>query len=136
MKKDWDTIAAIEKAIAQKYGKLSVQDFRSDWAPEKEEEYLKQIKSRRSHHQNKDSASETIIKGDVVINKRNKKQKADRTCPVCKTYSFSRRDDLYMNRFDCCERCYIVFVVNREEKWRDGWRPDDDQVKISLRRKK
>tara|TARA_Y100001973_G_C5174784_1_gene321197 strand:- start:271 stop:675 length:405 start_codon:yes stop_codon:yes gene_type:complete len=134
MKKDWDTIAAVEKAIAQKYGKLAVQDFRAEWAPEKEEEYLKQIKSRR--HQNKDSIGETIVKGDVVINKRNKKQKTERTCPVCKTYSFSRRDDLYMNRFDCCERCYIVFVVNREERWRDGWRPDDDQVKISLRRKK
>ena len=134
MKKDWDTIAAVEKAIAQKDGKLAVQDFRAEWAPEKEEEYLKQIKSRR--HQNKDSIGETIVKGDVVINKRNKKQKTERTCPVCKTYSFSRRDDLYMNRFDCCERCYIVFVVNREERWRDGWRPDDDQVKISLRRKK
>lgn len=134
MKKDWDTIAAVEQAIAKKYGKESVQDFRSGWEPEKEKEYLEQIKARRKLTENRTSDSETILKGDVIINKRIKKAATERTCPVCKTYSFSRRDDLYMNRFECCEQCYITFVVNREERWRDGWRPDEDHVKQSLRR--
>ena len=135
MKKDWDTIAAVEQAIAKKYGKESVQDFRSGWEPEKEKEYLEQIKARRKITESKSSENHTIIKGDITINKKNKKTNTERTCPVCKTYSFSRRDDLYMNRFKCCEQCYIIFVVNREERWRNRWRPDDDQVKKSLRRK-
>tara|TARA_R110002126_G_scaffold63966_5_gene164040 strand:- start:6883 stop:7299 length:417 start_codon:yes stop_codon:yes gene_type:complete len=135
VKKDWDTIASIEKAIAEKYGKDSVQDFRSGWLPLKEEMYLKQIKARRQSHRRQESGGETIVKGDVIIRKRNRKHKDDRSCPVCKTYSFSGRDDLYMNRFDCCEHCYIFFVEHREVKWREGWRPEDDQIKESLRRK-
>ena len=73
MKKDWDTIAAVEQAIAKKYGKESVQDFRSGWEPEKEKEYLEQIKARRKLTENRTSDSETILKGDVIINKRIKK---------------------------------------------------------------
>ena len=36
MKKDYNYIAAVEKAIAEKYGKDTVQDFRSTWEEEKE----------------------------------------------------------------------------------------------------
>ena len=44
MKKDYDHIAAVEKAIAEKYGKDAAQDIRGDWGEEKEKEYLDQIK--------------------------------------------------------------------------------------------
>ena len=50
-----------------------------------------------------------------------------RVCPVCETYSFSGRDDLYMNKFECCYKCYIQLVEGREEKWLEGWRPDKEQ---------
>ena len=136
MKKDWDYIAAVEKAIAEKYGKDTVQDFRHAWEAGKEKEYLEQIKIRRELDQSKNTLPETVARGDVIIKKKSRKEKKERTCPVCKTYSFSRRDDLYMNRFKCCERCYIFFVEHREERWREGWRPDEDQVKDSLRRKR
>ena len=135
MKKDWDTIAALERAIAERYGKNTVQDFRAEWEENKEEQYLEQIKAHRKSKDTRTTQMETITKGDVIIKKRIRKHKQDRTCPVCKTYSFSGRDDLYMNRFDCCEQCYIFFVVNREERWQEGWRPDDNQVKEFLRRK-
>jgi len=136
MKKDWNYIASVEKAIAEKYGKTSSQDFRSDWEPAKEEYYLDQLREARSQKENRQSKQDTYEAGDITITKRTNKIKTERACPVCKTYSFSRRDDLYMNRFECCEHCYIVFVVNREERWREGWRPDDDLVKESLRRKR
>ena len=136
MKKDWNYIASVEKAIAEKYGKISSQDFRSDWEPSKEDAYLKQLQDARRQKEKKDSKLETYESGDISITRRRSKTKTKRTCPVCKTYSFSRRDDLYMNRFECCEHCYIVFVVNREERWQEGWRPDADLVKDSLRSKK
>jgi len=44
-KKDPDYIAAIERAVTDKYGKQAVQDFRSRWEPEKEKEYLKRLLS-------------------------------------------------------------------------------------------
>ena len=68
-KKDPNYIAAVEKAIAEKYGKDTVQDFRNDWNEEKEQEYLKQIKDRKSKPKRK-----------------KKPTKGLRTCPVCKTY--------------------------------------------------
>ena len=38
MKHDPNYIAAIEKAIAEKYGKDTVQDFRNEWQEDKEKE--------------------------------------------------------------------------------------------------
>ena len=123
MKKDPNYIAAVEKAIAEKYGKNTVQDFRSEWSGEKEKEYLKELKtvgrSRRS--QSKPQRDET---------------QDNRSCPVCKTYSFSARDDLYMNRFSCCYLCYIDFVDRNEQEWQDGWRPEQEYLMGIVRGRK
>ena len=62
--------------------------------------------------------------------------KKERTCPVCKTYSFSGKDDLYMNRFDCCYECYVDFVAHEEQRWADGWRPDSERLAYAFRRRK
>ena len=36
------------------------------------------------------------------------------------------RDDVFMNKFDCCFRCYIQWIDGREERWATGWRPKSD----------
>ncbi len=41
MKKDYDKIAALEKAISDKYGKEAVEDPRNSWTDEKEDAYNK-----------------------------------------------------------------------------------------------
>ena len=51
----------------------------------------------------------------------------NRVCPVCETYSFSGRDDLYMNKYQCCHTCYLKWVEHDEKKWLEGWRPDKEQ---------
>ena len=136
MKKDWNYIAAVEKAISEKYGKDTVQDFRSEWEPDKEKEYLEQIKIRRQRQQKSKSVTDTHLQGDVVIKKKTRNENIKRTCPVCKTYSFSPKDDLYMNRFKCCFRCYIEFVEYREEKWLSGKRPSKENINEALKRRK
>ena len=50
-KSDYNYIAAVEKAITKKYGKDTVQDFRSDWQQEKEKDYLDQLKVKRIKRQ-------------------------------------------------------------------------------------
>ena len=125
-KKDPNYIASVEKAIAEKYGKNAVQDFRHEWDDKKETEYLEQLK-----HKNAKSGQPNTRARNV----------ADRNCPVCKTYSFSARDDLYMNRFKCCRECYMEYIVSsatHEQKWQSGWRPNEDEVKhrMSVRRQK
>ncbi len=72
----------------------------------------------------------------VLISKKVNERKDDRTCPVCKTYSFSMKDDLYMNRFRCCQKCYYDFVHDREERWHTGWRPNDERIQEVLKRRK
>ena len=135
-RKDPNIIAAVEKAIAEKYGKDTVQDFRNEWAEDKEKEYLNQLKEMRIKRDKLHTNKEEIILGDVKIIKRRAKQNADRTCPVCKTYSFSRRDDLYMNRFKSCYECYTDFIEYREEAWQNGERPTHEHVEYALRRRK
>ncbi len=135
-RKDPNYIAAVEKAITEKYGKDTVQDFRHEWKEEKEKEYLNQLKEMRVKRDKFSTSKEEVTVGDVKITKRRARQKDDRTCPVCKTYSFSRKDDLYMNRFKCCHDCYIDFVIGREQAWKDGDRPTNEHIEYALRRRK
>jgi len=135
MKKDPNYVAAVEKAIAEKYGVETVQDFRSKWGKEKEEEYLKQLKEAKKTHFRK-KADEEIETSSYRIKKSKKTKKAQRSCPVCKTYSFSTKDDLYMNRFNCCFGCYIDFVEGNEDRWKEGYRPEQDRIEAALRRRK
>ena len=132
MNKDYNYIAAVEKAIAEKYGKDTVQDFRSGWEPDKESAYLSQLGERRKKLLKKHKRKKTHTVGDIEIKTKRKPSTSQRSCPVCKTYSFSSRDDLYMNRFKCCQQCYIDYVEFREERWKSGWRPGDEDWKPPL----
>jgi len=120
-KRDLNEIAKIEKAIKEKYGEDAIQNPKSFWNEEKEKEYLKDLKN---FYNNKKRQEEHLdVEGIKIRNKKNKEHQ-ERTCPVCHSYSFSSRDDLYMNKFQCCFNCYIQYVEGREERWKTGWRPE------------
>ena len=136
MKKEPNYIAAVEKAITEKYGKDTVKDFRNEWEEQKEKEYLSQLKEMRIKRDKYSTKKDEVIVGDVKITKRRTRQKDDRTCPVCKTYSFSQKDDLYMNRFKSCYLCYLDFIIGREKAWKSGERPTDEHIEYVLRRRK
>jgi hypothetical protein len=123
MSKDFDDIAALEKAISTKYGNDAVANPRSSWSPDKEKEYIEQVKKME---ENRRLCSESKDKEELngfLLSKKLIKKRSDRTCPVCKVYSFNTKDDLYRNRFGCCFKCYIKYVEGREERWSEGWRP-------------
>ena len=103
---DLNYIARLEKAIEKKYGQEAVLNPKTAWDEKKEEEYLEQLKDGFFLPKN-------------LINKKSK-----RKCLVCDIYSFNKKDDLYMNKFECCFSCYIQWVDGREERWKKGWRPD------------
>ena len=133
--KDWNYVASVEKAIADKYGKDTVQDFRTNWSEEDEKQYLSQLKQANKKKQ-KQKKNRTFLNDDTEIVKRKNFKKTDRTCPVCKTYSFLYRDDLYMNRFNCCSQCYVDFVEFRQKEWYEGQRPSKEDIQNALRRRK
>ena len=123
-KKDWDHIARLEKAIKKKYGLEAVINPKNNWTDEKEKEYLKQIKEIYDQEKAREEEIEKVEKDGFFIPKNLINKKSKRKCTTCGIYSFSKSDDLYMNKYDCCFKCYIQWVEGREEKWLNGWRPN------------
>lgn len=126
MKKSLDEIAALEKAIKKKYGEEAILDPRSGWTPEKEEEYSKQAeKARLKQQKAKEQRERVEINGVFVSKKLLSKEQESRTCPVCKNYSFKSSDDVYMIKYQCCFDCWAKYVDGREQRWAEGWRPNE-----------
>jgi hypothetical protein len=120
MSKDPNYAAKVEKAIAQKYGKEAIVNPKSEWDNDKEKEYLEELKT--NYRQNK-AESERVDLDGVLISEELLNRESERSCPTCNTYSFKSVDDLYMTKFDCCFKCYVQYVEDREDRWKNGWRP-------------
>ena len=121
MKKDLDYVAGLEKAVEEKYGKDAVVNPKSLWNEEKEQDYKDQQKERAKIIRERREKQHTIEKDGFLIRKKLVSKTADRVCPVneCGRYSFSVKDDVYMNKFGCCWECYIQYVEGREEQWEE-----------------
>jgi len=127
MEKDLNKIAYIEKAIAKKFGKETIVNPQSNWTDEKEEEYLQHLKEFYSKQRQKADISEKIEEEGFLLSKNLISKESKRVCPICSEYSFNMKDDLYMNKFECCWKCYIQWIEDREERWATGWRPHKEQ---------
>lgn len=123
--KDLNKIAKIEKAMSKKFGPESIVNPKSGWDDDKEKEYLEDLKEFYSEESRQEE--DKINKDGFFITRNLINKEINRVCPVCNTYSFSGKDDLYMNKFECCEKCYIQWVEDREERWLEGWRPNKEQ---------
>lgn len=122
-KKDPNYVARVEKAISEKYGSEAVQNPRANWTPEKEADFLEQLKIANSRIRELERKIEKIEVNGVLVSQKLLNRETNRSCPVCTKYSFESKDDVYMNKFDCCFNCYIQHVEDREERWAKGWRP-------------
>ena len=122
--KDYNYIAKVERAIEDKYGEEAIQNPKANWSEEKEKEYLEQIKKIQQKQHKISEAKDKIEVNGFFISKKLLNKDSKRACPVCETYSFEMKDDLYMNKFECCYTCYIQWVEGREERWESGWRPE------------
>jgi phage FluMu gp28-like protein len=121
--KDPNYVVKVEKAIAKKYGEETIQNPKANWTDEKEKEYLADLKTLYSNHEEAEDLNKQEVNG-VLIPKKLLNNDSNRTCPVCNKYSFKSNDDVYMTKFQCCEKCYIQWVEDREERWLNGWRPN------------
>ena len=115
--KDLNKIAQIEKAIAKKFGKEAVTNPKSFWTDEKEEEYLEQLKEFYNEEDKKEEQKEKVKKDGFFLPKNLITKRNKRKCSICGIFSFEIKDDLYMNKFECCFDCYIQHVQGREEEW-------------------
>tara|TARA_Y100000310_G_C20354470_1_gene655968 strand:+ start:85 stop:474 length:390 start_codon:yes stop_codon:yes gene_type:complete len=129
MKKSLNDIAKYELAISKKYGGEAIKNPRVDWNDKKEEEYQQQIKDLYLKETEIQEKTEKVEVDGILVSKKLINRDNNRICPVCHSYSFDLRDDVYMTKFDCCFKCYIQWVERREERWKSGWRPNKEENK-------
>ena len=125
MNKDLDYIVKLERAIKQKYGSDAIENPASHWDEEKEKEYLQQLKEYSAKRDLINDKTSKVDAGGFLVNKKLLNKDNRINCPVCKKRTKTVRDDIYMNKFDCCEQCYIEHVEDREDRWLQGWRPNN-----------
>ena len=119
--KDLNYIAGLEKAIKQKYGEEAVQNPSSNWTPEKEKEYLQQLKENKIRELAADRVEE---REGFLFSAKLIKKDSKNVCDVCSNI-LKQQDMLYETKYECCRNCYIQYVEHREERWKQGWRPDN-----------
>ena len=118
-------IAAVEKAISQKYGDEAVQNPAANWDEIKEKEYIEQSKELyKKSYQNEASQEKVDING-IKVSKKLLNRESLRCCPVCGSYPKKSMDDVCLTKFECCNTCYTQYVEGREERWLKGWRPNN-----------
>jgi hypothetical protein len=125
--KELDRLAAVEKAISQKYGKETIQNPRSEWNEEKEKEYIEQMKDFYKAKSLKEKWQDKINVNGIKATKKLLNRESLRTCPVCGNFPKKTMDDVCLLKFDCCNKCYVQYVEGREDRWKKGWRPNENK---------
>jgi hypothetical protein len=85
-------------------------------------EFYKKIKK------NEESQEKIEING-IKVSKKLLNRESLKTCPVCGAFPRKSMDDVCLVKFQCCNKCYIKFVEDREERWLSGWRPEKINTK-------
>ena len=124
--KDYNKIAAVEKAIKEKYGSEAIVNPKADWDETKEKLYLQQMKELYQNSNKKQHHREKVDVNGIKISKKLLNRESLKNCPVCSAFTKSVKDDVSLIKFQCCNKCYINFVEGREERWLKGWRPDEN----------
>lgn len=129
MSRDSNDIAKIEQAIKEKYGKEAIENPKKFWTKDKEKKYLEQSKKFYEKIEKNSIKNDVSEYEGVLVSKNLLSKPPSKSCPVCGSYFLKTKDDVYMNRFQCCFHCYIQYVEGREGRWASGWRPQIDQSK-------
>ena len=125
MNKNYDKIAAIEKAISEKYGDDAVANPSANWDEVKEKEYIKQSQELYKKQKRFSEFTDKIDVNGIKVSKKLLNRESLKTCPVCGSFPRKSLDDVCLVKFQCCNNCYIKFVEGREERWNSGWRPNN-----------
>ena len=121
--KDPDYAFKLEKAISKKYGPETIVNPSSNWTPEKEKQYLRELKTFYSDPPCLDREEhEGFFVSQKLLNK-----ESGAHCPVCGDYKPGFENKIYFLKFQCCHVCYINFVEGREARWESGWRPKKEK---------
>ena len=113
-------IAKLEKAIKDKYGEDTINNYDEEWNQEKEKMFLEEIKGLYTKDQNSENQFSDF--GSWKISNKLSKRESLKFCNVCSIKLSSTKDDIANIKYNCCYSCYIKWVEHREERWDSGWR--------------
>ena len=121
--KDLNYIAGLEKAIEKKYGHEAIENPANNWDKVKEEDYIEQLE-KFVEKQKKFEQDHSVENVDgVLVSRKLLNKEGILNCLTCSRKLKTINDEIYFTKFDCCEKCYVNYVVDREKRWLDGWRP-------------
>lgn len=123
-KKSIEYLGKLEQAIKKQYGEEAIVAPQQNWNPEKEAQYQQQAKENAQKLFKIEENEDKIEKDGFFISKKLVNKKNTKTCPVCNKYLLEANDNLYILKFECCSTCYTDYVEDREERWKNGWRPN------------
>ena len=124
--KNYNKIAAIETAIKEKYGEEAIVNPKADWDENKEKQYLQQMKKLYARNNKKQEYTEKVDVDGIKISKKLLNRESLKNCPVCCAFPKSTKDDVSLIKFECCSNCYYKYVDGREERWKSGWRQNEN----------
>lgn len=122
---DLNYIAALEKAISEKYGDLAAINPKSLWNEEKEKQYKDTIIEINKKQATNEKTKERVNCEGVLINKKILKNQNNKTCQGCNKYCLDKKDDVFLLKYNACHKCYINYIEDRESRWLSGWRPTE-----------
>ena len=89
------------------------------------------MKEHYSNLRTSESAQEKVDVNGIKISKKLLNRESLKNCPVCGAFLKSAKDNVSLIKFDCCNKCYIQYVEDREERWLKGWRPNEDHQRTT-----
>lgn len=105
--KNINFIQALEKAVKEKYGDIATMNPKHFWDENKEKQYIEDAKLTLMTENNNSDLKQKVEIDGILISKSVLQQKENRICGECKKYSFNQKDDLYLNKFNSCYKCYL-----------------------------
>lgn len=54
------------------------------------------------------------------------------SCPICGSLLRTNDDEQSISEFGCCDRCAMRWVHPDRERWKNGWRPSEQDVNAEL----
>ena len=121
--KDLNYIAGLEKAIKKKYGDEAIENPAKHWDKEKEKDYIQQLEEFVQKQKKSEREHDVANVGGVLVSHKLLNKEGILICSTCNRKLKTINDDIYFTKFDCCEKCYIKYIIDREKRWLDGWRP-------------
>jgi hypothetical protein len=75
-------------------------------------------------------------RGDHVViipeSRENSSNNMSLFCDVCHIRFARKEDEKSYQMFECCSSCADTWAYSNSEKWKNGWRPSQEQIKIAV----